>query len=126
MCSAPGPHFSEQDATELYSEGFRGRNSVGSPGKGHGLAFIRHVIELHGGKVGYEPTTQGNNFYFVLPMLSVQPPEDFETYHRFELSEEGSTTKLSGAERRSSIKNRRFREDRRNSSDERREGTKKD
>ena len=43
------------------------------PGTGHGLSFIRHVIEMHGGRVGYEPTQEGNNFYFILPL----PPVDY-------------------------------------------------
>ena len=30
-------------------------------------------IEMHGGRVGYEPTPQGNNFYFILPL----PPVDY-------------------------------------------------
>ncbi|MDA8088280.1 MAG: hypothetical protein M0Z75_16480, partial [Nitrospiraceae bacterium] len=38
----------------------------GKPGTGHGLAFIKNVIELHGGVIGYEATPYGNNFYFIL------------------------------------------------------------
>ena len=56
----------------LFSEGFRGINSMDKPGTGHGLSFIRHVVELHGGKVGYEATGQGNNFYFVIPLPTVK------------------------------------------------------
>ena len=52
----------------LFEEGVRGKGSEQHPGTGHGLAFIKHVVELHGGQVGYEPTQEGNNFYFVLPL----------------------------------------------------------
>ena len=51
----------------------RGDNDRDVPGTGHGLSFIRHVIEMHGGRVGYEPTQEGNNFYFILPL----PPVDY-------------------------------------------------
>lgn len=65
-----GPHLQPYEVKALYSEGFRGSNSNLKPGTGHGLSFIKHVIELHGGKVGYEATGQGNNFYFVIPLPS--------------------------------------------------------
>jgi signal transduction histidine kinase len=67
-----GSHLPKKEVAGLYSEGFRGMNSWQKPGTGHGLSFIRHVIELHGGKVGYEATGQGNNFYFVIPLPTVK------------------------------------------------------
>jgi len=67
-----GKHLSSDEETALYSEGFRGINSYKKPGTGHGLSFIRHVIELHGGRVGYEATSQGNNFYFVIPLPTIK------------------------------------------------------
>ena len=67
-----GQHLSPEEVAGVYSEGFRGINSQNKPGTGHGLSFIRHVIELHGGRVGYEATSQGNNFYFVIPLPSVK------------------------------------------------------
>jgi len=63
-----GSHIPFQEVPGLFSEGFRGINSINQPGTGHGLSFIRHVIELHGGKVGHEATSQGNNFYFIVPL----------------------------------------------------------
>ena len=67
-----GSHIPTHEVAGLFSEGFRGINSMDKPGTGHGLSFIRHVIELHGGKVGYEATGQGNNFYFVIPLPTVK------------------------------------------------------
>ncbi|MDX1775079.1 MAG: HAMP domain-containing sensor histidine kinase [Desulfobulbales bacterium] len=67
-----GRHIPPQDIESLYSEGFRGLNSYNKPGTGHGLSFIKHVIELHGGRVGYEATAQGNNFYFVIPLPAIK------------------------------------------------------
>ncbi|MDW7773131.1 MAG: HAMP domain-containing sensor histidine kinase [Desulfobulbaceae bacterium] len=63
-----GANLNEDEALKLFEEGVRGPGSENVPGTGHGLAFIKHVIELHGGKVGYEPTGEGNNFYFILPV----------------------------------------------------------
>ncbi len=65
-----GPHLDENEAARLFEEGVRGEGTEQVPGTGHGLAFIKHVIELHGGRVGYEPTSGGNNFYFILPVPS--------------------------------------------------------
>lgn len=63
-----GPHIDKDEAEKLFEEGVRGRGSEKHPGTGHGLAFIKHVVELHGGTVGYEQTQEGNNFYFILPL----------------------------------------------------------
>jgi signal transduction histidine kinase len=62
-----GPTFSPEEGEQLFREGRRGPDCAHIPGTGHGLSFIRHVIELHGGAAGYEPTAEGNNFYFILP-----------------------------------------------------------
>jgi signal transduction histidine kinase len=63
-----GPHIDADEAEKLFEEGVRGKGSEKHPGTGHGLAFIKHVVELHGGEVGYESTEEGNNFYFILPL----------------------------------------------------------
>ncbi len=63
-----GHHLDASEAEKLFEEGVRGKGSEDQPGTGHGLAFIKHVVELHGGQVGYEPTQEGNNFYFILPL----------------------------------------------------------
>ena len=71
-----GLHLDREEAEKMFEEGVRGKGSEHHPGTGHGLAFIKHVVELHGGQVGYEPTLGGNNFYFVLPLPpSTQVPE---------------------------------------------------
>ncbi|GAB6060854.1 GAF domain-containing sensor histidine kinase [Desulfonatronum parangueonense] len=62
-----GPHIPEMERNMLFREGFRAGNVDDEPGTGHGLFFIRQIIELHGGRMGYEPTPMGNNFYFILP-----------------------------------------------------------
>ncbi|MBI4803909.1 MAG: HAMP domain-containing histidine kinase [Desulfovibrio sp.] len=66
-----GPPIGTKQSENLFSEGFRADNSQGEYGTGHGLYFIREVVLLHGGVVGYEPTALGNNFYLILPF---EPP----------------------------------------------------
>ncbi len=63
-----GKHLSPDDQKHIYEEGYRGDNTLNRPGSGHGLHFVRKVIEVHGGVAGYEPKYLGNNFYFILPL----------------------------------------------------------
>jgi signal transduction histidine kinase len=62
-----GPQIDPKERGKLFEEGFRSSNASGVPGTGHGLAFVKNVIELHGGIVGYEAVDYGNNFFFILP-----------------------------------------------------------
>lgn len=62
-----GRHISPEDRERIFEEGFRGSNASNKPGTGHGLAFVKNAIEIHGGFVGYEATQYGNNFYFIFP-----------------------------------------------------------
>lgn len=64
-----GDHIPAHEIESLFEEGFIGHNQTEDLSRGHGLAFIKYVVEMHGGTVGYEPTTGGNNFYFVLPLI---------------------------------------------------------
>lgn len=62
-----GPHVKAEERHRLFEDEFRGSNAADKAGTGHGLAFIKNVVEIHGGVVGYEPTPDGNNFFFILP-----------------------------------------------------------
>ena len=62
-----GPHIPEEDSALLYSEGFRGGNATTEYGTGHGLFFIKEVVGLHRGAVGYERAAGGNVFFVLLP-----------------------------------------------------------
>lgn len=63
-----GEPLPEHERDRLFSEGFRAGNVENEYGTGHGLYFVRQVVELHDGVVGYEPKFDGNNFYFILPL----------------------------------------------------------
>ena len=62
-----GNSLDPTEAEAIFHEGRRGSNIESERGTGHGLFFVKEVVELHGGKVGYESTPMGNNFYFILP-----------------------------------------------------------
>lgn len=63
-----GPHLFENERARMFEDGFRGLNSAKSSGTGHGLSFVKQVIEIHGGRVGCELVEDGNNLFFVLPL----------------------------------------------------------
>ena len=62
-----GPHIAPEERKRLFEEAYRASNAADVPGTGHGLAFVKNVVELHGGAVRYEAVDYGNNFYFILP-----------------------------------------------------------
>lgn len=61
-----GPHIPEEERGTLFLEGYRGSNVEKIPGTGQGLYFVREIIRIHGGFVGYEAVPRGNKFYFIL------------------------------------------------------------
>jgi len=63
-----GPHIPSEEASCIFDEGFRGTGSENKQGVGHGLHFVKKVVEVHGGIVGHEATNLGNNFFFALPL----------------------------------------------------------
>jgi signal transduction histidine kinase len=62
-----GLHIEPEEREKIFEDEYRGSNVSTRPGTGHGLAFIKNVIEIHGGIAGYEATQYGNNFFFILP-----------------------------------------------------------
>jgi signal transduction histidine kinase len=63
-----GKPLSEKEARKVFEEGYRSAGAESQQGTGHGLNFVRNVVEIHGGSVGCEPQRYGNVFYFVLPL----------------------------------------------------------
>jgi len=66
-----GRPLPDEESANIFKDGFMGANCAAENSRGHGLAFIKYVVELHGGQVGYEFTPEGNNFYFILPFISI-------------------------------------------------------
>ncbi len=63
-----GQPLSVEEAKKLFDEGFRASNVGREKGTGHGLHFVKNVVEIHGGEVGCEPKKYGNTIYFILPL----------------------------------------------------------
>jgi len=63
-----GPVIPEAERDQLFQPGFRASTTAKEHGTGQGLAFVRQVVALHGGRVGYEAAPLGNNFFIVLPL----------------------------------------------------------
>lgn len=62
-----GPHINPAEHKKIFEEGYRGEEASNRPGTGHGLSFVKSILEIHNGDTGYEPVENGNNFYFILP-----------------------------------------------------------
>ena len=63
-----GPTVPEAERSGLFQPGFRASTTGNEHGTWHGLAFVRQVVDLHGGQTGYEAAPLGNNFFIVLPV----------------------------------------------------------
>ncbi len=63
-----GSSINKEDVARIFEEGFRLTQSESVEGKGHGLYFVKNVIEVHGGIVGHKAGHLGNEFYFVIPV----------------------------------------------------------
>jgi len=63
-----GKPLSQEEVEKVFEEGYRAKSAGQERGGGHGLHFVRNVVEIHGGVVGCEPQRYGNTFYFVLPL----------------------------------------------------------
>jgi signal transduction histidine kinase len=62
-----GPPIGEEDGQRVFDEGFRLTTKDSVEGTGHGLYFVKNVVEVHGGIVGHKSDPYGNQFYFVIP-----------------------------------------------------------
>ena len=60
-----GKPLTRYECERVFDEGFRA--STTESGTGHGLNFVKKVVEIHGGMVGCEPQPNGNLLYLVLP-----------------------------------------------------------
>ncbi len=54
---------------KLFRAGFRAEGD-GVEGTGHGLYFVKQIVQMHGGKAEHEACAEGNSFLVILP---VQP-----------------------------------------------------
>jgi signal transduction histidine kinase len=62
-----GLPIDQENAERIFDEGFRLTRKESVEGTGHGLHFVKNVVEVHGGIVGHKAEEVGNEFYFVIP-----------------------------------------------------------
>ena len=62
-----GSPIDPEDAPHIFDEGYRLAQSEPVTGTGHGLHFVKNVVEVHGGVVGHNAEDIGNEFYFFVP-----------------------------------------------------------
>ncbi|MBW1740508.1 MAG: HAMP domain-containing histidine kinase [Deltaproteobacteria bacterium] len=62
-----GEPIDPETAAHIFDEGVRLTQRDPVEGKGHGLYFVKNVVEVHGGVVGHKAERHGNYFYFIIP-----------------------------------------------------------
>jgi len=70
-----GPGMSEEEQPRVWEPFFRGQRALNSArrGSGLGLAVVKQLVELHGGRVGLESgVTRGSTFWFSLPAANTR------------------------------------------------------
>ena len=66
-----GPGIPPEEQARIWEKFYRGSGGVYSPhrGSGLGLAVVKHLVELHGGRVGVRSIVgQGSTFWFTIPV----------------------------------------------------------
>jgi len=63
-----GPAIAAEERERIFEPFVRAAQAAGTEGTGLGLALVRKLVELHGGRVWVEPATaNGNTFHVTLP-----------------------------------------------------------
>jgi len=65
--STTGPGIPPDERPRLFDQDFRSASSETVEGSGHGLFFVKQIVELHGGRVGYGHDASMNTFHVTLP-----------------------------------------------------------
>jgi signal transduction histidine kinase len=62
-----GKPLTREECSRVFEEGYRAVGGSAESGRGHGLHFVKNVVEIHGGMVGCDPQASGNLLYLILP-----------------------------------------------------------
>ena len=75
--STTGHEIPSQDRLRLFDADFRCNDAENVEGSGHGLFFVKQIVELHNGRVGYTYAAPMNIFHITLPcpnnIVSTEP-----------------------------------------------------
>ena len=67
-----GKPISQKDTLLIFEDGYKISGDQNIEGSGHGLHFVKNIVQLHEGYAGCNPRENGNEFYIVLPKLQVR------------------------------------------------------
>jgi signal transduction histidine kinase len=67
-----GKPISQKDAPLIFEDGYKISGDQNIEGSGHGLHFVKNIVQLHEGNAGCNPRENGNEFYIVLPKLQTR------------------------------------------------------
>lgn len=75
--STTGMEISQTDSPRLFEPDFRAPTAGNIEGSGHGLFFVKQIVELHKGRVKYTHADCMNTFHVILPSpgQTLQSPE---------------------------------------------------
>ncbi|KAF5051385.1 hypothetical protein DSECCO2_419650 [anaerobic digester metagenome] len=62
-----GPGIRPGEQAGLFDEGVRSAGTDSEGGSGHGLSFVKQIVELHRGRVGYAYEAPMNIFSIIMP-----------------------------------------------------------
>lgn len=71
-----GPEIPPGEQALLFDEGFRSADTDAVDGSGHGLSFVKQIVELHHGLVGYAYEAPMNVFSITMPRAQGAREED--------------------------------------------------
>lgn len=73
--STTGSEIPREDWPKLFDADFRSNASDLVEGSGHGLYFVKQIVELHRGRVGYTYDAPMNSFHIILPSPQKNPAQ---------------------------------------------------
>ena len=65
-----GTPISQKEALLIFEDGYKRSEDHNIEGSGHGLHFVKHIVQLHEGYAGCTPKEKGNECYIVFPKIS--------------------------------------------------------
>jgi PAS domain S-box-containing protein len=63
-----GPGISPQDVPHIFEIFYRGKGAGKEQGFGLGLATVKRIIDVHGGRIWIDTTPKGTTFFFTFPL----------------------------------------------------------
>jgi signal transduction histidine kinase len=69
-----GKPIAPKETILIFEDGYKIAGDDNKGGSGHGLHFVKNIVELHGGQAGCTPRDNGNDFYIIFPKIPKKKP----------------------------------------------------